>query len=206
MNKTIIIISIMLCFGTMHYSCKTTKNENAYCVKVIQNSPTISILPESEMNVIKSLFESNRMTYANYQFYQLNTDDLGFHHVKCYQFVNNLKVFSEELIFHFNRNKEYYLLSGNLINSIGLDVKSSLNRNKVAEIFIRKIEQENAVMVDKDILKGCFEIEFGYVGLDDSNKKFAKAWKAKPKDKDYPYAYINDADSEIIRYDNGVRF
>ena len=206
MKTTAIIITILLCISMVHYSCKSSANKNDYCVKVIQNSPTVRLLSESEMNVIRSLFESNRMAYANYQFYQLDTDDLGFHHVKCYQFVNNLRVFSEDLSFHFNKNNAHYLSSGNLINSIGLDAKPSLNQNKVAEIFIRKIEQENAAMVDATVLKGCFEIELGHIGLDDSSGKFAKAWKAKPTDRDYPYAYINDDNSEILFYDNGVRF
>ena len=203
--RTTIIISIMLCLGVVHYSCKTKTVQNDMQYTATQNSPVNSILPESEMKVIKSLFDSNRMSYANYQFYQLNTDDLGFTHVRCYQFVNNLKVFSEELIFHFNKNNEHYLTSGNIINSIGLDTNPSLNRDKAAEIFIRRTEQEKAPTVDPAILKGSFDIEFGYTGLDDSSAKFAKAWKVKPAGKAYPFAYINDDNSEIIFYDNGVR-
>ena len=190
----------------MHHSCKIKTVQNARCVHMIQNSPTTSVLPESEMNVIKSLFSSNRMDYSNYQFYRLDTDELEFKHVRCYQFVDNLKVFSEELIFHFNQHDNYYLLSGNLINSTGLDANPSLNQNKVAEVFIQQIAQEKASTIDTGVLTGCFEIEFGYVSLDDSNEKFVKAWKAKPTGKDYPYAYISDDNAEIIRYDNGVRY
>jgi Zn-dependent metalloprotease len=175
-------------------------------VKVIQNSLTIPLLPESEMNVIKSLFTGNQMDYTQYQFYQLNKDELGFGHVRCHQFVNNLKVFSEDLIFHFNQHDTYYLSSGNVIKTIELDTKPSMNQNNVAEIFIQKIAAEKAPVVDKNILKGCFEIEFGYVGLDSSNKKFTKAWKVKPTDRDFPYAYINDENSDIMYYDTGVRF
>ena len=204
MRKTTIIISIMLCFGMTHFSCKTAKN--ASCVQVIQNSPATSVLPASEMNVIKSLFNNNRMDYANYQFYQLDKDDLGFHHVRCYQFVNNLRVFSADLIFHFNQNNTFYLVSGNQIKSIKLDDKPSLNRKKVVELFVQKLSQEKASMVDKDIVKGCFEIELGYAALDDSNGKFAKVWQAKPAGRDYPYAYINDDNSEVIYYDSGVRY
>ena len=206
MKQTTLIISIMLCFSIMHYSCKTKTVKNDNCVNVIQDAPTTPILPESEMNLIKSLFNNNNMDYSKYQFYQLDTDELGFKHVRCYQFVNNLKVFSEDLIFHFNKQDTYYLLSGKLINSTGLDAKQSLSQNKVVEIFIQKVAQEKASMVDKNSLTGCFEIEFGYVGLDDSNEKFDKVWKVKPKDKEYPFAYINDDNSEIIYYDNGIRY
>ena len=205
-RKALHIISIILVFSMMHYSCKTKTIQNDYCVRVIQNSPSASVLPESETNVIKSLFNSNRLDYTKYQFYQLDTDELGFKHVKSYQFIDNLRVFSEELSFHFNQNDTYYLLSGHIIHSTGLDAKPSLNPNKVAEIFIQKIRQEKASLVDTNTLKGCFEIELGYVGFDDSNEKFTKVWKAKPMDKEYPYAYIKDDTSEIIYYDNGVRY
>jgi len=202
-KKSTAIISIILCFSMIHLSCKTTKSTS--CTMFVQNSLTTPVLPESEMAVIKSLFESNRIDYANYQFYRLDTDELGFYHVRCYQFVNNLKVFSEELIFHFNQQRTFYLVSGNKINAIGLDAKPSLHPNKVAEQFIRMISQEKDEIVDEATRKGCFEIEFGYIGLDDSSKHFTKAWKVKPTGKDYPFAYINDNNSEIIHYDTGIR-
>ena len=206
MKQTPIFVIITLIFSVMHYSCKTKTVNNAYCVKVIQQSPSTLVLPASEQNVIQSLFNSNGMDFSNYQFVQLDTDELGFRHVRCYQFVNNLKVFSEVLIFHFNPQDAYYLVSGNIINSIGLESKPSLNQHKVAGIFIQQIAQEKASMVDQAILKGCFDIELGYVGLDGSTEKFAKAWKVNPTGKDYPFAYINDETSEIIYYDNGVRY
>jgi len=198
--------AIAACFAvvSMMCSCKTKTGKNDYCVKVIQNSP--NVLPENEMIVIKSLFNSNRMDAAKYQFYQLDTDELGFKHVRGYQYVNNLKVFSEALIFHFNQNDSCYSVSGVLIQSTGLDAKPSLNQDKAVEVFIKKIAQEKASMVDINILKGCFEVEFGYVGLDDSKEKFAKVWKVKPADKDFPYAYIQDDNAEIFYYDNGVRY
>jgi len=206
MRTITLFFSILICFSIMNFSCKTSKKGNSTCVEVIQNSTFAGNLTESEMYVIKSLFESNRMDFSKYHFYQLDKDDLGFHHVKCFQLINNLKVFSEELIFHFNKNNENYLTSGNVINSLKLDDKQSLNKNKAVEIFLGKITQEKASMVDKNIQKGCFEVEFGYYGLDGSKGKFVKVWKVKPKGKDHPYAYINDDNSEIVYYDNGVRF
>jgi len=206
MKKITGIISVILFFSPMIYSCKTKAVKNDRCINVVQSLPSTTILPETEIKVIKSLFDGNRLDYKKIQFYQSDKDDLGFTHVKCYQYVNNLKVFSEELIFHFNRNNEHYLLSGNIINSTGLDAKQSLSKNKVLEIFIQKIEQEKASIVGPAILNGCFDIEFGYTRLNDSGKQFIKVWKVKPASKDYPCAYINDDNSEIINYDNGMRF
>ena len=207
MKKTAIIISIILCFNIFHYACKTKTGNNTPCVMVIQNSPnTPSVLSESEMNEIKTLFNNNGMDFTKFQFYQLDTDELGFRHVRCYQLVNNLRVFSVDFIFHFNKDGACYLSSGNLVNVSGIDAKPTLTPNRVAEIFVRKITLEKASMIDQKILSGCIDVELGYVATDGSNEKFTKAWKAKPTDKDYPYAYINDENAEIMYYDNGVRF
>ena len=117
MKKITIIISIILCFNVMHYSCKTKTVTNTYCFNVIQNSSTTpSVLSESEINEIKMLFNSNGMDFTKFRFYQFDTDELGFRHVRCYQLVNNLRVFTEDLIFHFNKDGAYYLTSGNIIN------------------------------------------------------------------------------------------
>ena len=205
-GKTTIIISIILCFSMTHHSCKVQTVINTGCVTVIQAAPATPLLPASEMNVIHTLFNSNRMDFTNYQFYQFDTDELGFKHARSYQFVNGLKVFSEELIFHFNQYDSCYLVSGNVINSTGLDAKPLLTPNKVVELFIQKMAQEKASMAETSSVQECFEIEFGYVALDESNKHFAKAWKAKPADKAYPYAYIKDDSAEIIYYDNGIRY
>ena len=206
MNKTIIIISIILFFSVLLYSCKSKTSQNGYCVTVVQNSPATPLLPSSELSVISALFHRNGMDDAKYQFYQLDTDDLMFRHVRCYQFVDNLKVFSEDLIFHFNQDDSCYLLSGKLIQQTGLNAKPSMHPNRVVEIFIGRITQEKTALVDNNMIKGCFEVELGYACFDDSNEKLTKVWKAKPKDKDYPFAYINDANEAIMYYDNGVRY
>ena len=189
-----------------HYSCKTKAVQNpSPCVNVIRHSPATPLLPESELKVIKSLFKSNRMDDSNYLFHRLDTDELGFKHVRCYQFVDNLKVFTEELIFHFNQNDSHYRISGHLIQSTGLDAKPSQSSSKVVEIFIQRIKQERASIVDSTIVMGCFEAELGVIGSEESAEKFEKAWKVNPAGKEFPYAYINDKNAEIIYYDNGIR-
>jgi len=206
MKKVYFIIPMILCFSMLNYSCKSKKATNDYCVKVIQSSPKTFILPDADMNVIQSLCNRNGLDHTKYQFYQLDTDDLGFRHVRCYQYINGLKAFSEDLIFHFNKNDSCYLSSGNILNASGLDAKPSMKPNRVVEVFVQKITQEKTAIVDENRLKGCFEIELGCAILGGSNEKLTKVWKVKPVGKDYPFAYINDDSAEMTYYDNGIRF
>ncbi len=199
MKKLTVIITILLSAGMLNNSCKTQ------CIQTIQSSPNDLLLPAFDLKNIKTLFASNKIDEANYQFYRLDRDELGFSHVRCYQFVDKLKVFSEELIFHFNQSGEYYLLSGAIIRTTGLDAKPSLRRDRAVKIFTQKLAEEKNPMIDGTLAKGCFDVEFGCIALDDTNQKFAKAWKVKPADKTHPYAYINDDTSEIIFFDTGMR-
>ena len=203
--KKWLIITISLCFSFL--SCE--KNGSHYCTKVIKNSPEATLLSKSEMDVVKNLFNRNQLDYTKYLFTKLQKDELGHHHVRCYQFANNLIVFDSDTIFHFDKNDNYDFLSGDLINMIDLNTKSSMKRDNVVEKFLDKIKQDYFNDGETEIMSGCFDIEFGYYDLnsggDHVDTKFTKAWKIKPKNKKYPFAYINDETSEIIYYDNGVR-
>ena len=48
--------------------------------------------------------------------------------------------------------------------------------------------------------------DFRYYNLSSVDENLTKAWKIKPTNEDYPFVYINDKNSEIIYYDNGLRF
>ena len=202
-SKTIIIL-ISLCLGIL--SCEQNKTENLYCVNAIQNSSTSVILTKSELDAIKSLFDYNHLDYNKYQFIYLQNDELGHHHVGCNQFVNNLRILTDFLIFHFDQDDNYYFLSGDIINKIDLNTKALMIYDSVVEKFLYLVEQNG----DKeDVINNCFDLEFGYfdlnAGIGYSEENFTKAWKIKPTNKDYPYAYINDGNSETISYDNGIR-
>jgi len=206
MKKITMIIAIFLCFSIV--SCENAGN--FYCVKTIKDSPTTNVLSKSEMDVIKSLFNNNHLNYKELRFTRLQKDELGHHHVRCYQFINNLKVFTSDLIFHFDKNNRYYFLSGDLISAIDLNTKPSMNQDLIVEKFINAL-QDNIYIGDKEkIINGCFNVEFGYydlnAGIGYADAKFTKAWLIKPRNQDYPFAYINDKNSEVIYYDNGIRY
>jgi len=206
--KKLMIITISLCFSIL--SCEKAGNENSYCIKTIKSSPGTTILSKSEMEAIKKLFNRNQLDYTKYLFTRFQKDELGHSHARCYQFANNLIVFTSDAIFHFDKNDNFYF-SDKLINKIDLDTKPSMKQDNVVEIFKGKIEQDGFIMMQyPDIVDGCFELEFGYydlnAGISYADEKFTKAWKINLTKRDYPFAYVNDENSEIIYYDNGVRF
>ena len=200
-----IILGVSLLFSFV--SCE---QETEYCLNINHNTLTTLILAQNQIDTIKALFSHNHLDYTNYQFYNFQRDELNYHHVKCYQFKNNLKLFTNDLIFHFNEKNNYYFLSGEIIENITLDTNFKLNKKSVVTTFIHGMVQNNDLSGEKEAGKNsCFDIEFGYYDLNYGNnttsKNFTKTWKIKPTNKDYPYAYIDDKSSTIIYYDNGIR-
>jgi Zn-dependent metalloprotease len=209
MTVRVIILGIFLLIDGV--PIEKDKDGNDFCVNKVLDNPNTIIISEEELIVVKPLFESNRIDYSNYLFYKLQTDELGYHHVRCYQFINNLKVFTNDLIFHFNQAGKYYYLSGNLITKIDLNPESSMIQNNVIKKYLNELNNDDCYTGNKeDIIKGCFDVEFVYynlnAGISNADKNFTKAWKVKPKSKKYPFAYINDMTSNTIYYDNGIRY
>jgi len=82
---------------------------------------------------------------------------------------------------------------------------------------IVEIDPTFELITMEDIINGCFELEFGYYDLSIissyTDVKFTKAWKITSQKMRSPltgrsslYAYINDANTEVIYHDNGLRF
>lgn len=209
MKSSIALIVIILGLGST--ACKKDKTESNFCIHTIHSSPAKTILTQAEMDTIQYLFDRNNLDYSNYLFYSFERDELGDHHVRCYLFVNHLEVFTNDLIFHFNAQDDYYFLSGHPVNTINLDTLSSMQPNWVVAKFVTQVVKDNIYIGNKDdIINGCFELQFGYYDVNTGTsyvpKNFTKAWKVKPVNREYPYAYINDRNSAIIYYDNGIRF
>ena len=201
----LICIMIFWVASSCNKESNANDDENSDCMKIIQNSPETINLSKSEMDVIKNLFNRNQLDYKKYQFFRLQKDELGYHHVRCYQFLDNLRYFNDYLIFHFDKNDSYYYLSGRLlINTINMDSKPSMNQDDVVEKFINTLLQDNNIGYKEDIINGCFEIEFGCLDLSYPDENFVKAWRINPTESFYPFAYIIDETSEIY-YDNGIR-
>lgn len=202
-------ILIGLILIVMFNSCKKEIEEREYCVNNITSPPDSSLISLVDWNKTKLLFESNGLEYINLEFYKYDEDNYGYHHMKCLQYLNGLKLFTNGISYHFDENDEFDFVFGDVVTEIDLNTKPSMSQESIIEIFIRALENDDNFYGNKnEIYENCLEIEFGYYDLNDgisyASMNFTKAWKIKPKYMDCPNAYINDQTSTLILYDNGV--
>ncbi len=207
----------ILFFFIIFYSCEEKKNKDVlinYCKKDITADQEAILLPDSVIVFIQNLFESNSLDYSNYQFYEASTSSSGYYHVKCHQFIKGLKLFTNDLGFHFNEDNICSSVprDEDIVTNIELDTVRNLEQNKLVGIFVDSLRNDfffnsaNEYLLDTC----CFDIEFGYYDLNTgtgiTDMYFTKVWQISLKNRDYPLIKINDITSEILRYDNGVRF
>ena len=200
--KVLFLLVFIVCF-----SCK--KESANYCINRITGNPVESQLSETDLNLVKSLFDKNNISYYNYSFYWLETDVYGHHNISCFQYINNLKILSNPLHYTFDENDKFTGLMGEKIENINLDSIPNMNTNNVIEIFLDQISKSPYYKSNlAEIKNGCFDVEFGYFQdnpLDDPTKKvMVKAWKVKPHNSYPPYAYIDDSDGRVIIYWDGI--
>jgi len=206
MKKWMIIITV--CFSIL--SCEKNGNENSYCVNTIKNSPTITTLSESEMNAIKYLFSRNHLDYTKYQFTKfVENPFLKLRYVYCNSFASGLIIFDNEIRFDFDENDNFCNSMGGLFDVVISNTKASMKQDNVVEVFIGELKRDGWIQAYPEILEGCFGIEFGcfcLYSLDKCDYYFTKAWKITQAGIEYPLAYINDENSELIYYFNGIQY
>jgi Zn-dependent metalloprotease len=132
-------------------------------------------------------------------------------HVFCSQYVNNLKVLSNSVIYHFDRQGLYSSISGELISTINITTSPSMSVCNVIAMFSQSATNDGFVGTKdhtSQIDTGCVTCELGYYDLNagsgNSTHNFKRAWRIRTNGSSYPYAYINDSDHSLISYDNGV--
>jgi Zn-dependent metalloprotease len=142
-------------------------------------------------------------------FYEYKQDDLGIYHANAYQFINGVKVFTNNVAFHFHRDKTFMFSSGEIVSKISLTSQPSLSERQAASLFVRELRADTYAGMGKDeLIEGCLDVEFGYYDLNASSgltvMNFVKAWKVTPKGKTHPIAFIHDKNASTIYYFNGV--
>ena len=186
-------------------SCEDSK----FCTDIIKSKPDQNLIDEADLNTVKSLFSWNVLSLDNFLVYRLQNDQLGHKHVRCYQYINNLQVFSDDVIFHFDAQNKYYFLSGEIISGINISSDPKMSRNDVVKLFLG-LADDDGQDTSNSMKDECFQCEIGYydlnAGTGNETHNFKLAWKIRREDSEYPFAYINDTDKSKIYYDNGIRY
>ncbi len=186
---------------------------NKLCPDIIKGKPENHLISDKDLSSVKSLFSSNNLDLENFQVYIYQQDELGHTFVTCHQYYNNLKVFSDDVVFSFDNLGKYYFLSGELISSIegNLSITPSMSKEEVVEIYLQSIEGDS-FYADKisNIENECILCELGYYDINSYSGGLAHifklAWSVTPNDSPVPQAYINDTDKVLISYNNGIYY
>lgn len=180
------------------------------CPKLVQGKPRGQLVSDQEFSTIKTLFKSNNLPYDSYQFFRLERDDLGIYHARCFQYVNNLKVLSGELIFHFDSRGHYESISGEIVSGIDVDDLPSMSLNEVENLFLNKVKEDHFYAGSRKVMNDCIICELGYFnrnsGISYATPEYLLAWRVRPQKSDYPYAIIIDSEESVISFDNGIRY
>jgi Zn-dependent metalloprotease len=210
--KRILSLVLLISLGACENSKDSvTCDDTDFSYEIVKGKPDNNLISTAELDTVKDLFELNNLNFDNFLVYRFEKDDLGYIHVKCYQYINNLKVFSNDVIFHFDYKGHYCALSGELISNIDIKTSPSMHVCEVINLFLLNIECDNFKGYPiKEYIAGGFKCELGYydlnAGVGYASQNFKRAWRISPNEQDYPYALINDSDYSLIYYDNGIRY
>lgn len=208
-NQTIFLVTIVLIFISL-LSCEDDKSDN--CINELIDSKNNVLISQNEFEMINTLNPSPYDIRNNIQIYNLidlNDDELK---IQCYQFSNDLKLFSDPLNYIYDSGVLQHYVGDTIGNSIKLNTVSDFNADQIVEIYKNQVNNDSNITDDTRIstLKDCIDCEFGYwdlnVSTGDAEKDFVKAWKVNPTDQQYPYVIIGDSEGDIIYYDNGIRY
>jgi len=180
------------------------------CPKLVKGKPDGHLVDDRELKTIKILFQASNLPYENYQFYGLQSNVSGEYFVSCHQYVNNLKVWSGDLFFYFDKNGRFGSLLGNIVSVIDTGTSPSMDVSEVESQFLRRMKEDSFYSNSKSVANGCMTCELVYVDLaktsGGSAPDYGLAWLVKPEKSDYPVAVVNDSDQSVLYYNNGIIF
>jgi Zn-dependent metalloprotease len=188
------------------FSCE----KSPVCSELIKGKPENHLLDDTKLQTVLALFEKNKLSLENYIIYRIIVSPGGDSHVRCYQYINNLKVLSDEVVFHFNREGHYQSVSGDVISHIEIKPSPSMNHGEVTSLFMKSVEKDSYLYdVERQKEEGCILCELGYydlnAGISYASQNFTLAWRVSFENSEFPFAILNDSGNSLIYYDNGIR-
>jgi len=194
-------------------ACNDTNYQEQCSDIIVQGESSKYIISNSDLNTVKSIFESNHLSLNNLIVSRFEVDQENHKYIGCYQYVNDLIVFTGHVNFLFDEFNHYYNRSGDMLPNIEINASPKMDKFDLIKMFLDYVENDtiyaifNGNQLEK-IKEGCFRCELGYydlnAGTSYSSPNFILAWKVSPENQRYPYAYINDTDKKLIHYLNGI--
>lgn len=182
-------------------------NDSTFYVERIYSSRTHKV-SNGDLKTINYLFAKNNITLNNLRVYKLQTDELGYYHVRCDQYYDGLPLITEPVIFHFNNGGNLDCISGDMIDSINVDTIPDITAESTGVMLYKCITSDPAssqVLMNKST---CFESELGIfdinAGVSYTDKNFVLVWKVESRNAESPQVIINAKNDSLIRYYNGV--
>jgi hypothetical protein len=150
---------------------------------------------------------TNKIDYSNLQFWQYANMGAATY-ILAYQYVNGLKVFTDWISFWQKKSEISIEIYGDRITNIDVTNLHLMIPNDVKTIFLNKVANDEIMKKANIDVGSCVDLEFGYYNLNLHDitlpKSFTTAWRVTPKDKIYPWAYINDQNGDILEYVDGI--
>lgn len=219
--------ALILVCSTVLFACNKegtalkSLNKTSGCIEQMIIPVSQHDVTDSNVQVMNALFTNSHIDYHNFRYTSFRQDStqtqyppyalLIEKHALVDQYANGLRIFNEEIGFHWTEEGELYLQMGRFTKGTKLNTKASLELNQLRQMFLADAEKyDGKGEFYKDT---CLKAEFGYLDINavvsDTTEKLIKAWRITPLNSvypcEYPVAYYKDDDAALIGYSNGIQ-
>lgn len=158
---------------------------------------------------VQELFNRNRLKLDDLIPKEVEADDLGYTHARFDQTVNHLRVFHQEVIYHFDQNGQLSSVSGRRLEPSANSAAPTLTKEAAAQIAAAEMQ----TMAGKEQLRQLtlqeLNAELGYYHQSAGDEEAADlvlTWKIEPKSQRYPLIFVNAETGSIVDSDSGIRY
>jgi Zn-dependent metalloprotease len=150
------------------------------------------------------LLHQNNLSFEGLVVREVEEDDLGFTHIRCDQSFQELPVFKEEMIYHFNEKGELYFTSGERLVEREVNTNPQVNKDQAGETALEEIKK---IKIAQDSIPENLKAELGFLRekLGDTSSSLVLVWKIIPQEGDYPQVFVDAQKGTVVYSDSGIR-
>ena len=152
-----------------------------------------------ELSLAQELFENNNVDFSTLAIRSVGKDRHGNTHIGADQIYKNLRIITNDLIYHFDESGVITSVSGVVIDEINISTDPNISINEAVNLV--KHRMSSSYILTGEL--GFFDLN---AGSGNTKVNFTLVWKMKPRLSEYPYAIVDAYSGEILRYDDGIRY